>query len=284
MNMKNLLLSVLLLNVISLSSQTIETGESRRLFNDNRKGFHPVFNAEGNLLAFTTENYEGLNVYDFSIQSVLRVSDEPGAGFEPVFSKDGKIFYETTVYKSNLRYEGLKSYDLQKKTVKVELEPQRDLKPLRNAKMKTAAPLVWSDGQHLNIDKNGKIEILDPVENANGYIWASLSPDGKMILFNAVAVGTFVSDLKGNIIASFGYLSAPAWYDNGFVVGMQDKDDGHNITESKVIITNLAGTVTKQLSEPGQIAMYPTASSVAKKVAYNTLEGDIYVLELSINK
>ena len=170
--------------------------------------------------------------------------------------------------------------------MKEELEPQRNLKPVRkySANPKATAPLVWSNGQHLNMDKDGKTELLDPVENANGYIWASLSPDGKMILFNAVGIGTFVSDLKGNLIASLGYLNAPAWYDNEFVVGMQDKDDGYNITESKVIIKNLAGTITKQLSEPGQIAMYPTASSVAGKVAYNTTEGDIYVLELSINK
>jgi len=253
------------------------------LLPNNQKGFHPVMNANGNLLAFSSENYTGLNVYDFSNKSVTKISDEQGAGFQPAFSEDGKILYKNTVYKSNLKYEGLKSYDLQKKTIKEELEPQRILRTAQNLG-KGFKVNVWSNGKNLNIYKDGKTEILNPVENANGYVWASLSPNGQMILFNAVAVGTFVCDLNGNIIASLGYLNAPVWYDNEFVVGMQDKDDGYNITESKVIIKNLAGNITKQLSNSGQIAMFPAASSIAKKVAYNTIEGDIYVLELDIIK
>jgi len=281
MKIKKLLFSALLLfSVMSISSQTIKIEKSALL---DQKGFHPILNVSGNLLAFSSENYKGLNLYDFSNKSTLKVSDEPGAGFQPAFSDDGKILYKNTVYRSNLKYEGLKSYDLQRKTIKVELEPQRNLKPAQKYGNKTAT-LVWSDGRNLNIDRNGETKILNPIENANGYIWASLSPNGQMILFNAVAVGTFVTDLKGNIIASLGYLNAPVWYDNEFVVGMQDKDDGNDVTESKVILKNLAGTVAKQLSDSGQIAMYPTASSVAKKVAYNTIEGNIYVLELDINK
>ena len=284
--MKKLFLYALfLLSVMSLSSQTITIEKSYRLLDKDQKGLHPVFNTSGNLLAFTTEGYQGLDVYDFSNQSILKISDEQGVGFDPVFSDDGKLLYKNTVYKNRLRHEGLKSYDLQENTVEELLEPQRNLKPVRNysASAKATAPLVWSDGRNLNIEQDGKTEILNPIENANGYIWASLSPDGKMILFHAVAVGTFVSDLKGNIIASLGHLNAPAWYNNELVVGMQNKDDGYNITESIVLIKNLAGNLTKQLSEPDHIAMYPTASAVVGKVAYNTLEGDIYVLELNIN-
>jgi hypothetical protein len=268
---------------MSLSSQTIKIEKSYRLLGNNQKGFYPVFNAEGNLLAFTSENYQGLNVYNFSNKTALKISDEQGSGFQPVFSVDGKIYYKNTVFISKLKYEGLKSYDLNRKTVKEEILPQRNLREVQNINRKTVTPQVWSDGSNLYISKVGKTEILNPIENANGYVWTSLSPNGKMILFNAVAVGSFVSDLKGKIIASLGYLNAPVWYDNELVVGMQDKDDGYNVTESKVIIKNLAGNITKQLSEPGQIAMFPTASSAAGKVAYNTIEGDIYVLEFSIN-
>ena len=114
--MKKLFVGTLwLLSVMPLSSQTINIEKSYRLLADNQKGFHPVLNVAGNLLAFTAESYEGLAVYDFSNQSVLQVSDEQGAGFQPVFSEDGKVFYNNTVYKSRLRYDGLKSFDLQKK-------------------------------------------------------------------------------------------------------------------------------------------------------------------------
>ena len=279
-------ISLFLFSIFTLYSQTIKIEKSYSLSANIQKGFHPVLNTNGSLLAFTSESYQGLAVYDFSNKSTLKISDEPGAGFQPVFSDDNKLHFKNTVYKSNLKYEGLKSYDLQKKTIREELEPQRNLRSALNygANNKGTTQRAWSDGRNLNIEKDGKIEILNPVENANGYIWASLSPDKKMILFNAVSVGTFVADLKGNIIASLGYLNAPVWYDNEFVAGMQDKDDGYNITESKVIIKNLAGSITKILSEPDQIAMYPTASSVAGKIAYNTIEGDIYILEIEVKK
>ena len=296
--MKKLFIGALLLSTLSLSAQTITIEKSYRLDN-HLKGFHPTFNTDGSLLAFTSDVYEGLEVYNFSDKSVVKISDEKGAGFQPVFNEDGKVFYKYTTYQNRLRYDGLKSYDLTKKTSKEVLEPQRNLKQMQrygNGVMavsekkllkasygkteETTPPYVWSDGSKLNIYRNGKAEILNPLENASGYIWASLSPNGTMILFNAVAVGSFVCDLNGNILASLGYLNAPAWYGDDFVVGMQDKDDGHIITESKILIKSIDGKLTKQLSEEGQIAMYPGASAIAKKVAYATTDGDIYIVEL----
>ena len=281
--MKKLLISTLLLfSVLSISSQTIKIGKTFRI---EPEGFYPVLNAEGNLLAFSAKNYEGLDLYLFSDKSVQKISDEEGAGFQPRFSEDGKLFYRNTIYISKLRYERLKCLDLRTATIKEEREPQRfrSMQPL-GVDLKKDFPVVWSDGKNLNIMKDGETEILNPIENANGYIWASLSPNRQMILFNAVAVGTFVSDLNGNIIASLGYLNAAVWYNNEFVVGMQDKDDGQHITESAIILKNLAGNVNKKLSKSGMIAMFPTASSAGKKIAYNTIEGDIFVLELDIIK
>jgi hypothetical protein len=302
--MKRSFLSALLVSsVLSLSSQTIEVGKTYRLPDESHKGFYPVFNAAGNLLAFTTANYTGLEVYDFSNQSVQKISDEQGAGFQPLFGENDKVFYKNTVFRSKLKYEGVKSYDLQKKKAETLLEPLRDLKPLQKygkgvmlvhdkkllkvspqAPAKATPPYVWSDGQTLNVHQNGKTVQLNPLPTANGYVWASLSPNRKMILFHAVASGTCISDLNGNILASLGPLSAPVWYDDQFIVAMQDKDDGNDVTESKIIIQSIDGKISRQLSAPHQIAMYPTASSQAKRIAYNTPQGDIYVVELNIIK
>lgn len=139
---------------------------------------------------------------------------------------------------------------------------------------------MQSDGSNLYIYRNNKIQKLNPVDGANGYIWASLSPDGKNILFTAAGSGTFVCDVDGKVVAKLGYLNAPTWYDNNFVVGMQDKDNGDFVTESKIVMKSINGKTEKVLSDPKQISMYPTASSVAKKVAYNTDKGEIYVVEL----
>lgn len=147
-----------------------------------------------------------------------------------------------------------------------------------------ATDYVWSDGSNLNIYRNNKIQRLNPVKGANGYVWASLSPNGKMILFTAAGDGTFVCDLNGKIMAKLGYMNAPVWYNDNFVVGMQDKDNGEYVTESKILMKSLDGKSEKVLSTSDQIAMYPTAAATANKVAFNTAKGEIYVIELKIGK
>ncbi|NDP19791.1 MAG: hypothetical protein GZ091_01735 [Paludibacter sp.] len=297
---KLLFISIMLLSISTLIAQIINVEKTYRAM--EQKGFHPQFNANGNLLAFTSESYLGLNVYNFSNKLIEKVSEEAGAGFQPVFSTNNdRVFYRNTVYEARLRKDGVQSFNLSNKTRVEMLAPQRNMKQpksyengflvmadtklLKSTFGKTKAPIpnyIWSDGSNLNIFRNNKIERLNPVEGANGYIWASLSPDGKMILFTATGLGTFVCDLKGKIVSKLGYLNSPVWYDNNFVVGMQDKDDGQFVTGSTILMKSLDGKTAKILSNSNQIAMYPTA--VIGKIAYNTIDGDIYVVELKINK
>jgi hypothetical protein len=114
------------------------------------------------------------------------------------------------------------------------------------------------------------------------YIWVSLSPNNKMILFTAAGKGTYVSDLNGKIIAKLGYLNAPVWYDDNFVVGMEDTDDGHVVTASKIMIKAINGKIKTQLSLPQHIAMHPTASAQSGKVVFHTLDGTLQIVELTI--
>ncbi|MEA4936569.1 MAG: hypothetical protein VB102_08005 [Paludibacter sp.] len=295
-------IAIVCLCITSLTAQTITIEKTYRPV--EQKGFHPKFNANGEMLAFTSESYIGLNVYRFSDKSVLKVSEETGAGFQPVFSNnDDKVFFRNTIYESRLRKDGLKSYDFASKRQSQMLTPRRNMKQpqsfqngvlvfaetklVKSTFGRTKVPAtdyVWSDGSNLNIFRNNKIQRLNPVKGTNGYVWASLSPNGKMILFTAAGDGTFVCDLNGKIIAKLGYLNAPVWYNDNFVVGMQDKDNGEYVTESKILMKSLDGKSEKVLSTSDQIAMYPTAAVTANKVAFNTAKGEIYVIELKIGK
>ena len=290
------------LSITSVAAQTITIKKTYSPM--EQKGFHPKFNSNGNLLAFTSESYTGLDVYNFQHKSIVKISEETGAGYQPIFSNnDEKVFYKSRTYDARLRKEGVKSYDLSQKTRMEMLEPRRDMKQLQkfengfmvftDTKLlkatigKTAAQVpnyVWSDGNNLKIYKNNKIHLLNPVKGANGYIWASLSPNKKMILFTAAGLGTFVCDLNGKIIAELGYLNAPEWYNDLYVVGMQDKDDGHFVTGSKILMKSLDGKIEKIVSPSQHIAMFPSTASAAGKLAYNTIDGDIYVVELEISK
>ncbi len=296
---KTLCIILMFCGVLTLNAQTITVNKSTQIIEN---GFHPVFNIDGDMLLYSTENYVGLHVYKFADQSSVQINDEQAGGFSPIFSNDSKrVFYKNSIYDSRLRSVGIMSFNLQTKERTQLLQPKRNVKQAiayQNGVMvsadnqifkatfgKSTAKLpeyVWSDGVNLNAFVNGKTIVLNPIENANGYIWASVSPDQTKVLFTAPGSGTYVSDLKGKILYNLGYLNAPVWYDNKYVVGMQDKDDGHNITSSTVLIQSLDGKISQVLSDSKQIALYPAAASKANKVAYCTADGKIIVLEISI--
>lgn len=297
-----LLTTLLVLAGLSLQAQSISIEKVQQPI--KQKGFYPKLSPSGTLMTFTSEAYGGLSLYRFSDNSVEQVSTDKGSGFDPVFStNEKKLFYKQINYESRLRKEGVKSYDLEKKTELEMLRPRRNVRQLQaykdgvithaesklfrssTSKSKEAiSNYVWSDGNNLNVFRNNKTTAINPIKGARGYIWTSLSPNAKMILFHAAGKGSYVCDWEGRIIAELGDLNAPVWYGNDFVVGMQDKDDGHFVTESKILMKSLDGKVEKVLSPAGEIAMYPAASGKASKVAYNTLAGDIYVLDIRITK
>lgn len=296
------ILSVMLSLAIITCAQTV-TIKSNELLS-NIRGFYPLLNQKGDKMLLSTESYVGLSLYDFTNKSLQHITDETGAGFQPTFSNDGqKVFYKSSTLEARLKRDGINGFDLKTNTMTKMVTPQREVKHpqaygngflvLANQKLlkstfgKTTLPIpnyVWSDGSNLFVFKNNKTHKLIPFSDANGYIWSSLSPDGKMILFTAIAKGTYVCDLNGKIIANLGYLNAPVWYDNQFVVGMKDKDDGHIVTESNIILKSLDGKIEKVLNKSGEICMYPSASATAGKVAYNTDKGAVYVVELSVGK
>lgn len=86
--------------------------------------------------------------------------------------------------------------------------------------------------------------------------------------------------MNGKILSEIGYLNAPVWYDDHKIVGMADKDNGDYITESSVVMVSADGKQRQVLSLFTEIAMYPTTNWKSGKIAYNTLEGEIIVLEL----
>ena len=143
---------------------------------------------------------------------------------------------------------------------------------------------VSAENLKIYVYVDGRRTEIQPLKGENiNYIWISLSPDNSRILFTAAGKGTYICDLKGNVVASLGYLNAPVWFNDRFVVGMQDKDNGQNVTSSDVVMLTADGKLKKQISNPNHIAMYPAASSKANRIVYSTLDGKLVVSELSVN-
>lgn len=136
----------------------------------------------------------------------------------------------------------------------------------------------------LNLYRNGTKTVLTPHGAKAHYIWASLSPDKQYILFNT-AQGTAICDLQGRERINFGQgLNAPVWYGNDYIVGMNDCSDSHDYTASSIVIASVDGTLRQTLTDPAEFGMYPAVDAASGRIAYNTLNGDIRMLQLNLTE
>ena len=298
--------SVILLCILNfgiLTAQKINIKNQTEI-NLGLKAFYPTLNNTGNKLLFTNENYKGLFLYDFEAKATKEISQAQNAGYFPVFSADNsKIFFRNTNFNNKLRYDALESYEIKSSKQQQMLSPQRNLRQAQSfhngvlvlsgknlikstfgVTDKTIPLYVSSEDLNIYIYNNGNRKQIKPLEGNMNYIWVSLSPDNKKILFTATGKGTYVCDLNGKIISSLGYLNAPVWYNNNFVVGMQDKDNDQFVTSSSVIMISTDKKIRKQISNSNHIAMYPTCSSTSGKIIYSTLEGKLYLTEIEIKQ
>ena len=167
------------------------------------------------------------------------------------------------------------------------MEVVADSKLIKSTGAKIEGNYVYS------IAKEGKIVVCDgkstrvlrPYGNqVESYLWTSLSPDGNKIATYAIGKGVVVLDLNGNILAELGNFDAPVWYGNDFVAAMKATDDGHQYTSSKIVLLNRNTKQVHDLTSPDEMGMNPSVSTETGKIVYNTLDGKIFMLELSITK
>jgi hypothetical protein len=289
------LISLFLFLSVLANAQTVVKRETIA-----QKGFNPVLNAAGDKLLFTASGFSGLNLVDLSTMQLTEISKDAGAGYEPQFSTDNsRVFYRKTTFENNRRFNAVQSFDLKTKRNSELLTPQRNLNkiyPLTNgviafsgknilratAIKSTAAPVVVSANDELKIMLyNGKLSFLNPLNMPEPrYIWVSLSPDSKKILFTAAGKGTYICDLNGKILSTLGNVNAPVWFNDSFVVAMEDKDDGHRVISSKIVLISLSKKTKTDISLPSKIAMYPTASGKAGRIAYHTENGEIELVDV----
>ena len=142
---------------------------------------------------------------------------------------------------------------------------------------------VDNENLDLNLYRNGEKTVLKPHGDAN-YIWVSLSPNKKMILFNTQH-GTAICDLSGNELVNLGSdINAPVWYGNDYVVGMDDKHDGYHNTESSIVIASVDGKSYQRLSEPADMGIFPQVDAKSGRIVYNTDGGDIRLMQLNLTE
>lgn len=138
--------------------------------------------------------------------------------------------------------------------------------------------------RYLEVKKNGVvIASFDPVtiDRNSLYIWVELSPNGKMILFTTSDQGAFVCNLRGEILYSLGRdIHATNWWDNRYIVGMIDEDDGEDFIKSDLVMVDLKKGERIPIKIEEKIALYPCANK--PYIDYFTLDYKKHTLKLKI--
>ncbi len=140
---------------------------------------------------------------------------------------------------------------------------------------------VSNEDLKLVLYKNGTRTELYPHGTDVNYIWSSISPDGTKILFNT-RKGTAVCDLNGKELVNLGNYNAPVWYGNDYVVATLEENDGHNYTGGAVVILSVDGQLKQQLTDMTEIAMTTSASYETGQIAYDDLDGNIRLMQISL--
>ena len=305
---KSLMLFLTIFFVASLSAQKIVVKSIHEIPQSiDGHNFHPVFSPDGKTLLTTRVDFNGLSIYDFSSKKFRKITDANGAGYEVRMSNDSRtVFYRKLDYSREVL--DIHSKDLFSGEDKL---IARDLKELNGISISKDQLIYFDQGikktarinvtestlksaveQDVSISiedlkiymhRNGSKTLLQPfgINDENHYVWASLSPDKKKVLFT-VGFHSYICSLDGKNLIKLENIRSPKWLNNQFIIGMRDKDDGHEYTASEIVAIKSDGTGFQQLTNSNkEIKMFPSPSPDGKKIVFHSLKGKIYLMDLS---
>lgn len=298
---KLLLLSLIVIGQLSYA-QRIDV-KSIKLLNGTEQGgyFHPIFSPQGTYLLTTAENYAGLNRHVIATNKIERLVTDAGAGYGVQISADeNTILFKKTEIQNSLRFSSLQSYSLNDKRQEKLIDATHEkispvfvgnapavvkagvLKKMKNTTSNVNSYINIEDRKMVLYTGNTR-KVLTPNGENKSYFWASISPDGKHIVYTVAAYGTFVCNINGENPVSLKKLNAPIWLNNEWVIGMNDKDDGDQVITSEIIAATIDGKIRQTLTTPfAKIAMYPAASADGKQIAFNSEKGQIYIMNIEL--
>ena len=296
--MKKLVVILALVAMLQpVCAQEVEVTSLKRLLEGvEGPAFHPVLNASGDRLLFAGDN-GALKVYDFSDNVTQVVTRDYVAGNDACFGGDGKVYFVTQQMDENhLIYRTGNSYDLVTGRSAVITQPQhgavRAVSATRGGTLRAPAAnytssddigdAAWTEGSRVHVIVGGEERVFAPVDSWAGYLWASLSPDGKRVAFFAAGKGIVIIDLRGQMLAMLGNYEMPCWYNNDYLVAQNAKDDGHQFTSSQILLLKADGTFKAELTKPASMTMQPTCGG--GRIVYTTIDGLLYEITINIHE
>ncbi|MBR5684553.1 MAG: N-acetylmuramoyl-L-alanine amidase [Muribaculaceae bacterium] len=292
---KCFLISLLLcLWVLGATAADVRPGSERVLVDSC--GFFPQLSADGQWLLYSPTEATSLMLKNLTTGAVTTVSDTGYPGFDAVFGDDGKVYYVTQQRKKNgMVYRAGHCYDPATGKDQVVLKPQHGRVQALHATGGTVingerqvyrsnghvGSYVYTRGDMLYlVDEGGTTRTLQPVKETNGYLWASLSPDGTKVMFEAAKRGLFVCDLNGAIIADLGMFLMPCWYNDDYIIAMSNAGN-IRLEGSRIWLISVDGETIKPISPKEERAVQPMVAD--GKVVYSVIySGKVKQMELDI--
>ena len=295
--MKKIYLAIIALCLTALCSTAagVKPGSMRTLVDSC--GFFPQLSPDGQWLLYSPTEGTSLMLKNLSTGAVTTVADTGYPGFDAIFGDDGKVYYVTQQRKKNgLVYRTGHCYNPATGKDQVVLKAQHGrvqaLRATHGVVINGERQVYHSNG-HVGswaytrgdklylVDEGGTTRSLQPVKGSNGYLWASLSPDGTRVLFEAASRGLFVCDLNGNIILELDQFLMPSWYNNDYIIAMSNAGNVR-LSGSRIWLLSVDGETIKPISPKEDRAVQPMTSG--GKVLYTILySGQVKQLELDIS-
>ena len=299
--MKNSILLICLVIALSASGQVLKVRSVDKVSTPRGHMTNQVaaISPEGDYVLLCSQSQEGLVLLDLETGTARVLTTARGAGFGTKVSDDASTiaFQEVTMGEDHLLMRSVKSIDLKTASTATILPPTRELqgfdlqgnaiatitgnamrvKSTDGRNVAAKRPVAGNSNLKLLINVNGTTRQFTPNGEQYSYLWASISPNGKRVLYYVSELGCYSCRMDGGDMIALGDLRAPQWLDDNTVVGMRDKDNGYTITSSAIIAKTLDGA-EQTLTNEHLIALYPQVAARAGKIAFSTLEGDIYII------
>ena len=255
-------------------------GNSQTISKLNQNGYYANFTPDGENIVFSSSSFKGLKIMDLTSTKVEVLNNEVGSGYNPVIT-DTKVFFSTRENKQQVT-----ELDLDTKSTNVFNHSSKLAVCNQGLGKKTSnLPVDAKSSNDLSsveiIYANGISNQIN-IEKDKNKVWVSLSPDRTKILYTVVGQKTFITDLKGNVLASLERAEAPKWANNNTIVYMLTSEDIDYITNGEIFTFSINTKKSTSLTgEFNDIALYPAMSVDESKVVFNNDKGELFLINLT---
>lgn len=290
---KFLTITLTLLISFSSCSQTLSIGEQVTLVDSC--GYFPQLSRDASMLLYAPTDASSLMLKNLTDGRVTTVATDGLPGFDARFAPDGRVYYITQALTAgNLVYRTARCYDPAsgKNTVVVPAQ-HGAVFPIATEKgfavvgehkswtTKPAGKYVYTRRSTLYIIDDKTVKTFSPAGDCAGYLWASLSPDGKKVMFEAAGKGLYICDLNGSVLHSLPPASMPVWFDNNHFVAMTNTNFGaQRINGTYIYMSSLDGTFSQPLTAPEEQAVQPMV--VGNRVVYVATGGEVKMITVNL--